>query len=447
MAAMRRIVLVGLALAGCSDDRVVTLDVTVGHETDAFQRDPAVTSVEVQAVGIDGAVLSSTASTPGGGFSLGDVPVSDLLRFELYGRDGAGDVRMRGRSLAVVLGAVDAEVLPLFAQRLGFWSRPPGGLTHGHEGGVAGAVGERLLLLTGGTGHGGGDGEFAFYDLLSQSGVPGGTLAIVPESLVVSADGGAVLAIADDRAIWLDFAAGTTADPELPLGLGSWAQVAGGKTVVGPTASYVVGATRTDPPSDRVLVIHPSRGLSAVEMQSERSGAAATWVAETGLVVAGGSATGAGVEVIGDGATESEELPFPADATTRAGAVAGADPAKVVLACGHDGTAAAAVRSFDLRCEASCAGLDLGIDLGVELDACDVFATASGPLVLVGDDGTEQRSFLLDVDAGTAIELDLREPRRGATPVAAPTGTLALVGGVHVPDGTPALTVEMLFPE
>src|SRR5688572_6708042 len=152
MAAARRIVVLGLLVAGCSDDRVVTLDVTVGHETDAFRRDPAVTSVEVQAVGVDGAVLLSTASVPGGGFSLGDVPVSDLLRFELYGRDGAGDVRMRGRSLAVLLGAVDAEVLPLFAQRLGFWSRPPGSLTHGHEGGVGGALGERLLLLTGGTG-------------------------------------------------------------------------------------------------------------------------------------------------------------------------------------------------------------------------------------------------------------------------------------------------------
>jgi hypothetical protein len=43
-------------------------------------------------------------------------------------------------------------------------------------------------------------------------------------------------------------------------------------------------------------------------------------------------------------------------------------------------------------------------------------------------------------------EMPLREPRRGATAVPAPNGTLALMGGVHL-DGTPALSVEMFFPE
>jgi hypothetical protein len=454
MVTARRIVLLGLVgLAACSDDRVLSLDVTTGHETDAFGQDPAVTNVEVQAIGSDGAVILSTSASPGGGFSLGDVPIDDLVRFEVFGRDGTGDIRMRGRSVAVVLGGLQAEVLPIFAARTGQWSRPPGELSHGHDGGVAAVLGERLLLLTGGTGLGGyGPSDFAFYDMLSQSGVAGGTLAITPRSLVVSADGKAVLAIDDDRALWLDFDSGYAIDAELPLGLGSFAQVAGGRTIAAPSGSYVVGATRADEPSDRVLRVNPDRSLAVAELKVERSGAAAAYITEVGLVVAGGSATGAGAESIADGAVTAEDLPFPADPVVGAGAVLGTEAAKLILACGHDATTVAPIRSLDLRCDSDCTAVTLdGIDLaaaldGAELDRCEAFTTSAGAVLVLGDDGTLERAVTVDLVAQTATELLLREPRRGAAAVGAPNGTLALLGGVH-PDGSAALTVETLFPE
>ncbi|KYG04401.1 hypothetical protein BE21_46935, partial [Sorangium cellulosum] len=76
-------------------------------------------------------------------------------------------------------------------------------------------------------------------------------------------------------------------------------------------------------------------------------------------------------------------------------------------------------------------------------------SASGGRLLAVGAEAGEgglTRSFVVDLAAAQVEELPLREPRRGATVVPAPNGTLALLGGVHA-EGTPALTVEAFFPE
>ncbi len=44
-----------------------------------------------------------------------------------------------------------------------------------------------------------------FYDLLSMSGVLGGTLTSVPKSMAAIDNGRSLLLVSDDEAIWLDF--------------------------------------------------------------------------------------------------------------------------------------------------------------------------------------------------------------------------------------------------
>jgi hypothetical protein len=57
-----------------------------------------------------------------------------------------------------------------------------------------------------------------------------------------------------------------------------------------------------------------------------------------------------------------------------------------------------------------------------------------------------KRSRLVDVAAEEVTSLPLREPRRGASVLPAPNGTLALIGGETL-DGAAAHSIELFFPE
>ncbi|MBW2457885.1 MAG: hypothetical protein JRI68_25490 [Deltaproteobacteria bacterium] len=443
MSRLAFILLVGATCSACtSDPPVVTIDVTTGHETDAFSQDPAVTEVTVKGLTVDGATLMSATAQPGGSFSLGEVAEDELLRFEVTGTDATSTLQVRGRSLGLVIGELAADVLPVFAQRLGQWARPPSQLDHSHVGGLGAVLGERLLMVTGGSATDGAeDGSVAFYDLLALGGATGGVLSFVPKSIVVSADGDAALFIDEHEAHWIDFAAAESAIVEPPDGLSSFDQIAGGKTVVGPEASYVVGATRSSAPSDRILVVAADRSLSSATLTAPRQHAAAAWVPDVGLAIAGGSDTAAGVEVLAAGGSTATLRPFEPDAVIGAGAVKGIVGGELLLLCGVDGD------QPSLECIADCTPTTLDIDLGATVTHCDAYAADDGAVLVVGqdvDDG-QIRTWSVAVTAAAATELPLREPRLGAVSVPAPNGTLALLGGEHL-DGTPALTVEMLFP-
>ncbi len=437
------------ACSACSaDPAVVTVDITTGHETDAFSRDPAISKVSVKGIAADGSTLVSATTQPGQSFALGEVAVDELVHFEVTGTDSSNTVRVRGRSLALVIGTLATEVLPVFAQRLGEWARPPGQLSHTHVGGLGAVLGERLLMLTGGQAVGADDdGAVVFYDMLALGGTTGGTLTRVPKSVVVASDGDAALFIDDAEAVWIDFAAGQSTVVDPPDGLTGFDQIAGGKTVVGPEASYVVGATRAAGPSDRVLVVRADRTLESARLTAAREHAAAAWVPDVGLAIAGGSDTAAGVEVLALGATTATIRPFEPDAVIGAGAVKGLASGGLLLLCGLDADQPAPVRSIDLDCLSDCAAVTLDIDLATTLTDCDAYASDDGALLLLGHDGDDHqvRAFTIAITAATATELPLREPRIGAVPVPAPNGTLALLGGEH-PDGTAALTVEMFYP-
>ena len=84
------------------------------------------------------------------------------------------------------------------------WARPPGRLPRSHEGGLATVLGERYLLLTGGTALDGDAKSVLFYDMLSLSGLEGGTLTTVPKSMAAVDGGRALVVIDDEQAVWAE---------------------------------------------------------------------------------------------------------------------------------------------------------------------------------------------------------------------------------------------------
>lgn len=434
-----------LGLAACSDPLALTIEVTPGHETDAFTIAPAVTRVTVSAFDAGGTELTAASTNPGGGFQLGELPTDQLVRFEVRGSDENGDLKMRGRSLGFVLGALEAEVFPVFAQRIDTWSRPPGELTDSHVDGLAALLGERYLVLTGGTAIGGDPKDVLFYDLLALGGVAGGTLSTVPKSMTVSKNGRSLILIDDEQLIWLDFdSGGDGLRIEAPEGLGPYSNVAGGIAVESPDATFIVGATRVGEPSDRVLIIFADGSLASAQLNTPRSEAAASWVEGVGLVIVGGADDGAGVEVIEDGATDADDLPFESDPVHGAVAALGPGGEQVLLVCGTLGGLPTAIRILDLDCGATCAPTSLTASMG-PLTGCTAFKSGDEVLVTGHNDAGVLESYAIDPIADTVTAVPLREERSGARLVAAPNGTLALIGGAH-PDGTAAVTVETLFP-
>jgi len=442
-----------LFVGGCADPATITIEVTTGHESDTYSMDPAVTKVDVVALASDGSQLAKATSEPGGSFDIGEVPIDQFLRVEVTGSDADGQVRVRGRSIGLVIGALQGELLPVFAQRLERWSRPPGALTHSHVGGIGGVLGERFLMLTGGSGIDADASAVAFYDLLALGGSVGGSLSLVPKSMIVADDASTVLFIDDDRALSLDFSTGSSFEVELPTGLSSWASIAGGRIVTTPTVTYVVGAARDGEPSDRVLVVAADGGLTTASLTTARAHAAAAWIEDVGLVVAGGDADAAGIEVIADGDSSAKALAYGADSTAGAVAAIGSQSKELLLACGSSsdmvgGSQPAPVRLVDLSCVDSCAPVELAIDLGVSLDACEAFAIDGGRVILTGTDVADglMRSFAFAITGDSVEELSLRQPRSGGVLVPAPNGSLALLGGAHQ-DGSAALNVELLYAE
>jgi hypothetical protein len=443
-------------LGACSSDPpVLMIDVITGQETDAFTKDPSVTRVDITAVSSDGEVSLKASAAPGGSFDFGEVPDDLLFQFEVTGVDATGATVVRGRSLSgILLSAVSGDAVPVFAQRLRAWARPPGGLPAGHVGGPAVSLAERYVVSMGGSSATGADGAAVdvklteFYDLFAYGGAAGPVLPRLPKSSVARTE--VMLLIDDAGATWVDFSSGFYFEEALPEGLASFADVAGGKTIDAPDGrSFVIGATKTGAqPTKSVLVVNTDGSLDALELLSPRAGAAAAWLESVGLVVAGGNATDPGVEVLAPGATAFASRPFPPDGTEGAGAVV-ADPERLALVGGVLEGAPAQARTLDLRCSSACAPILLpAASIPIALASTTAYALGSGEVIAIGDEVSGDaltRTFLVTLNEPSAIELPLREPRKGASTVPAPNGTLALLGGVH-PDGTPALSVETLFP-
>lgn len=444
----------GVCLSGCSGDpKPVALDILTGHESDTFSQAPVVSRVDVRARTLEGDVDLKTSAAPGQSFELGDVPGDRFFGFDATGVDAAETPVVRGRSVnGILLSALAGDSLPVFVQRVNQWARPPGQLVRAHLGAPAASMAERYTVLTGGSQAFSSDGEAdvaasEFYDFLSFGGASGPAMPRVAKSLLGRS--AALLLIDDAGATWVDFDVGGYGDVLPPSGLNSFAEIAGARALeTGEGRAYFIAGTKGGAASDAVLVVEATGSLSALHLSAPRSGAAALWIDKLGLVVVGGSADAAGVEILRPGSSVFEPLPFPPDETAFA-AAAFAGSARAVVSGGILLGAPAPTRTLDLGCTGNCeAHVFEMANVPAELVDTSAYALDENRSVLVGSEsGGERltRVFLIDVLAPSAVELMLREPRRGAAAIPTPLGTLSLMGGQH-PDGTPALTIETLFP-
>ena len=432
-------------VGGCSSGAsVVELDVIVGQETSAMTEDAPVTKVVVQGVSPEGTTMSATAA-PGGTLDFGEINGDLAYTFDVTGFDAQGNTVLRGRSIGgIVPSSLAGESFPVFAERLGGWSRPTGALARAHSHAPAVTIGERYLFMTGGDAAQNAA-ETEEYDLFWWEGAKGPTFPFAARTLVSNVD--SVLALGSD-VIWLDSSG--FASPTLPTGLDSFEPLAGGSAVTSDDGRlFLVGATRLDKASDVVLEVAADQSVTVRKLVFPRAGAAATWVADVGLVVVGGSATDPAVEVLPVNGTAFAVPGFPPDATTGAGAAA-STLGTVLLAGGTSNGVGAKTRIFDPRCISDCT-MDVLDDATPDaaLAKTAAFGLPGGRAVVVGDELDpmgQTRTYVIHYLKPSVKEMPLREPRRGATAVPAPNGTLAVMGGLHL-DGTPALSVEMYFPE
>jgi hypothetical protein len=452
-----------LGALGCSSSAsTISIDITAGQETTAFTEAPAVATFNITATDVSTSETLTASSTDGGSFDLGDATSTDPYIVDVAGLAADGTEVVGGRTLATVLDGIDGASLPVFAERVDAWARPPNGLDDTHVNGVAAIAAERFLMLAGGSAALDGDGASIdpsnpdFYDVagLGDSSATSG-LPITPATIVGL--GTVALLIDDASAVWLSFEDGSTGYATAPTGL-AFGDVAGGREVDTPSGVvYVVGATRAGAPTTSVLSIATDGTLAAATLAFPRAGAAAAYVQGIGLVVAGGSANGPGVEVLADGATSFVTRAYAPDATT--GAAIAQTSFGAVLVGGVDASGAgAAMRQVDPTCASStCATTTLpeAFALPFAFASAQAFSIDGNRVLVAGaaadpHAGTQplaSRSVLVDFGAMDApTEIVLREPRRGATFNAAPNATLAVLGGVHE-DGTPALDIELLFPK
>lgn len=403
------------------------LDIVTGDETDTFSRAPA--PVELRVDSVDSSGNKSTLATlhlPATTIDLGSRDQSTVATLQVTGTDSDNNRVVYGQSIPLQFGALDGLTVPIFVQRTGELAGMPGPLSDARPEPELAVFAGRYLFVGGGS-----DATLAtatqLYDFAAFAPlVAPPLLPRVPRS--VAFVGVVALLIDDAGASSFDFSQNTSSDATAPAG-GSFGDVAGGATVFASDGSqYVVGATRTTgAPTSAVLAFDANGTPSWASLTEPRLGAAATWVQGRGLVVAGGSASGAGVEIVGPGAAMGYTLDYPADASTASGA-ATLDSGHVLLAGGTTLAGdSAGVRAIDLMC-AQCAPTPWGA-LPVTLSPAQVFASDASDALIVGDDSAGTTHVFRATPTGPAQEVGTRVPHTGARAIVSPVGSVVLFGG------------------
>ncbi|HEX7666914.1 MAG TPA: hypothetical protein VF407_20435 [Polyangiaceae bacterium] len=422
------------ALVACGSTPSGSLSITTGGETDTLTRAPAPTTLVVDAIDGDGGVTTlATTKLPATSIDLGERNQDDIVDIRVQGKDDSGNVLVTGTTLPIELGALSGTSVPVFVQRTGEFARMPATLSDSREGPITQLIIGRYIVWSGGAGA---QSSSQIYDTATVSPFTAPpSLPRVPASL--AAAGTDMLVIDANGATWLELSDSTTGDATAPSG-GTFAEVAGGATFDdGEGVSYVVGATRlTGEPTPRVLRIDTDGTLTFLTLTEARLGASAAWVAGRGLVVAGGSTNGAGVEVMPPGATASPTaLAYAADATIGASAAA-IDGSHVLIAGGVNSAGnAAAVRVFDLGCSGTCTPVAWTGAPTTALVTSQLFSLGfdgnANDALLFGDDSTGA-SHVFRLGPTASSELQYKVPRRGARAVKLDVPAIAVVGGANV---------------
>jgi hypothetical protein len=439
---VRAIAVLAPLLAACSSSASGTLQLVTGGESDTFTRSPAPSTLRVDAIDSSGQVTTlATAHLPTATIDLGTQDENAVATLEISGLDDSGTRLVYGASIPLQYGALDGVTVPIFVQRTGELARMPGPLPDSRQAPALSSVQGQYLFVGGGN-----DPALAqqtqFYDfgqLAPFSSPP--TLPRRPQSIAFV--GTIALIVDDNGGTYFDFSANAAYTLQTPAG-GSFADIAGGDTVVANDGTeYIVGATRTTGPATAsVLIINPNDAstsatqptgkLTWASLSAPRFGASATWVTGRGLVVAGGSTSAPGVEVLAAlPNTKGAPLAYPPDASMGAGATT-LDTQHVLLAGGLGvGGQDAGARSIDLACTAACTPA-VWSALPVPIGTAQAFSLDAANAVVVGSEAGPSNRGLTHVfrlTSTAAKELPTKVPHYNARALLSPLGTMLVVGG------------------
>ena len=406
-----------------------SIAVTLGGETDTVSRSPAVDSYIVEAVDRSGnrQTLTQAKWSSGGSVDLGQLSQSVVASIQLTGSDANANAIVWGAVPFATLGVFDGLTIPLFVQRKGEFARMPGT--------IADARNKPLLQRTArgvyyaGGSLGGPIPPTGAYDLLLLQDF-GSTLAAnrVATSFAIiqlsqtNQEGDSALALLIDSAGVDEFGLATDeiySPGSLPEGK-SWADLAGGQTIVSPDDGtvYIIGSSKPDAVSSLVLQF-PQSGTGSTLEGVRRQGAAVAWAPKRGVFVYGGSATEVGAEII---TSSSQPLPQKSDATQGLAAVA-FDSSTMLIA----GTADTP-HKIDLACTQSCAPIAWGKPLPQPLTSPSLFAIGKETFLIVGDDPSGA-TVAYRLSETSTDEKDLKIPRTGARAIQVETGQVVIIGG------------------
>lgn len=458
----------------CSHDSA-TIDLVTDEEAGTFTQDPVPTTLQIDEAlyAGDGGVTVSTlvdATLPAATINLGNQSEGTDAILTVSGIAPNGQTVVYGASVLLDFGLLSGTTVPIFVQRTGQFARLPGTLSDQRTSPLLAVFNGDTLLIAGGD-----QAEWSmdtqlydFTQLAAYSSPP--SLPEAPQSIAFQ---GTVSWLFDgDAGNYFDFSDSYEGPFSLPSGGGSFADVAGGATVVDPATGneYIVGATRTSGnPSKYVLEVVPTDTSDTaypygnphwVTLGTPRLGAAAVWIAaQNELAIIGGNTqedAGVGIEVIGGGSTvtaDSTALSFPADLTSGAGGVVldGGATLEVLLVGGvnpsldaglsdaDDGGApgpdaavgspiGTGLRVVDLSCESSCAPMPWGPSLPLPLVSAQAFTTTGASVLIVGNDASGV-THVFTATSSSITEIPTRVPHTNARAITSPTGTVLVVGG------------------
>ncbi len=436
-----------LLAAACSSSDSGSIQIVTGGETDTFTRSPVPVELLIQSLDTSGNTTTlATAKLPASTIDLGSRSESTIASLEVTGLAADKTTRLIfGATVPLFYGGLNGATVPVFVQRVNEFARLPGLFGDARQTPLLAVVQGEYLFATGG-----GPSSLAttmdLYDFGGFSPVTSSpTLPLAPQSVAFVGTYGWFFA-SDGTAHFYDLGGGGDLGAIPPLPGGSFADIAGGATIVGDATmagggdvQYIVGATRTTgTPTAAVLAIDPNDSSNSnypyggpkwITLAAQRLGAAATWVSGRGLVVIGGSSAAAGVEIVSSGTTTGAPLGYPADPSVSAGATP-LSTETVVVAGGLTPTGAdPGVRTIDLACAAACMPAPWGTPLAVPLGFAQAFTLSASEAFVVGNDALIGLTHAFTVTAAATTEIPTKVPHSNARATWSPVGSIAIVGG------------------
>jgi len=439
-------------LLSCNSAASGTIQIITGEETDTFTQTPVPTQILVQAEDSNGNLTTlATAPYPTDTIDLGNQGQDAVASVLVTGEDANGNELVYGATIPLQYGALDGEVLPVFVQRVGQNARLPNPPTDARQAPVMGVLSDRFLIIAGGA-----DAtlssttqvyDFAQFNLLPSP----PTLPIVPATMAIAGTVALLLDTAGDGSYY-DFSQDTATSVTPPDGY-AFSDVAGGQVIYDTNDGYffIIGATRTTGSATAAVLkidttdlsntSYVTGNLSWLTLSSPRLGASAAWVGARGLVVAGGNATAAGVEILASGQMTGTTLPFPPDASSGSGMTSLDNAEFVLLAGGVTPTGTdAGVRNIDLGCGESCQPVLWGSGLPVAITAATAFTFDPAHAFVVGNEPTSGLTHTFTLNSAGATEVPTKVPHTNAGAVASPMLSSVLVfgGADEIESFTPA---------